>query len=143
MQIQLLTNIDCVPFLYSIHICDANFFEIVIFFSSQMEKSNSTHVYLYRSDLNTEGTFGCEVSLEKPSFQSIKAEADLRIYGWLTFLLIFACSLLFLPEAIQDAFFPNRSQRRFSVVANSTFVKNAYTGRTRIVRLEVVEKYER
>ncbi|KAI1295464.1 Collagen alpha-1(XXI) chain [Halotydeus destructor] len=45
-----------------------------------LDKSNSTHVFLHNSDLNTEGTFGCEVSLEKPSFQSIKAEAELRIY---------------------------------------------------------------
>lgn len=48
---------------------------------AQTSKSNATHVYLHTTDLNTEGTFGCEVSLEEPSFQSIKAEADLRIYG--------------------------------------------------------------
>ncbi|XP_025018075.1 uncharacterized protein LOC107361825, partial [Tetranychus urticae] len=43
-------------------------------------KSNSTHVCLESIDLNTEGTFGCEVSTEAPVFRTVKAEKDLRIY---------------------------------------------------------------
>ncbi|XP_053211354.1 uncharacterized protein LOC128394996 [Panonychus citri] len=43
-------------------------------------RSNATHVHLDWTDLNTEGTFGCEVSTEAPVFRTVKAEKDLRIY---------------------------------------------------------------
>ena len=33
------------------------------------------------TDLNTEGTFGCEVSTDAPVFRTVLAEKDLRIYG--------------------------------------------------------------
>ncbi|KAF8784488.1 Cell adhesion molecule 2 like protein [Argiope bruennichi] len=45
-----------------------------------LPKSNATHVYLYKTDLNTEGTYGCEVSTEAPSFRTVKADKELRIY---------------------------------------------------------------
>nr|XP_042898122.1 uncharacterized protein LOC122269382 [Parasteatoda tepidariorum] len=45
-----------------------------------LESSNATHVYLYKTDLNTEGTYGCEVSTEAPSFRTVKADKELRIY---------------------------------------------------------------
>ena len=47
----------------------------------QLNKSNETHVFLSKTDLNTEGTFSCEVSTDAPSFKTVKAEKDLRIYG--------------------------------------------------------------
>jgi len=38
------------------------------------------------TDLNTEGTFGCEVSTDAPVFRTVRAEKDLRIYGeWTQF----------------------------------------------------------
>ncbi|GFX67949.1 ig-like domain-containing protein [Trichonephila clavipes] len=46
-----------------------------------LPRSNATHVYLYKTDLNTEGTYGCEVSTEAPSFRTVKADKELRIYG--------------------------------------------------------------
>ncbi|XP_035232781.1 uncharacterized protein LOC118204586, partial [Stegodyphus dumicola] len=45
-----------------------------------LPRSNATHVYLYKTDLNTEGTYGCEVSTEAPSFRTVKADKELRIY---------------------------------------------------------------
>ncbi|XP_074598011.1 uncharacterized protein LOC141852782 [Brevipalpus obovatus] len=44
-----------------------------------LKRSNTTHVFLMWTDLNTEGTFGCEVSTVN-SFQTIKAVKDMRIY---------------------------------------------------------------
>ncbi|CAG2121652.1 unnamed protein product, partial [Medioppia subpectinata] len=44
-----------------------------------LSKSNSTHVYLKKTDLNTEGTFTAEVSTT--TFKSVKRLKDLRIYG--------------------------------------------------------------
>lgn len=43
-------------------------------------KSDTGHVHLYRTDLNTEGTYRCEVSAEAPSFQTVRDEKELRIY---------------------------------------------------------------
>ncbi|XP_075742041.1 uncharacterized protein LOC142794669, partial [Rhipicephalus microplus] len=37
-------------------------------------------VYLDRTDLNSEGTYGCEVSTEGPEFRTIIFEKDLNIY---------------------------------------------------------------
>ncbi|XP_023237045.1 uncharacterized protein LOC111636097, partial [Centruroides sculpturatus] len=45
-----------------------------------LSQSNETHVYLYKTDLNTEGSYGCEVSTEAPSFRTVKADRDLRVY---------------------------------------------------------------
>ncbi|XP_023216292.1 uncharacterized protein LOC111618899 [Centruroides sculpturatus] len=46
-----------------------------------LAKSYQGHLYLYRTDLYTEGTYRCEVSAESPSFQTIREENDIRIYG--------------------------------------------------------------
>ncbi|CAL1270743.1 unnamed protein product [Larinioides sclopetarius] len=43
-------------------------------------RSNATHAFLYTSDLDTEGTYGCEVSTEVPSFRTIKAGKELRVH---------------------------------------------------------------
>ncbi|XP_067138277.1 uncharacterized protein [Centruroides vittatus] len=45
-----------------------------------LAKSYQGHLYLYRTDLYTEGTYRCEVSAESPSFQTIREENDIRIY---------------------------------------------------------------
>ncbi|XP_067130867.1 synaptogenesis protein syg-2-like [Centruroides vittatus] len=45
-----------------------------------LSQSNESYVYLYRTDLNTEGTYACEVSTEAPLFKTVKAEEDLRVY---------------------------------------------------------------
>ncbi|XP_035207999.1 uncharacterized protein LOC118182722 isoform X3 [Stegodyphus dumicola] len=42
--------------------------------------SNATHAYLYKSVMETEGMYGCEVSTEVPSFRTIKAEKELYVY---------------------------------------------------------------
>ncbi|GBL82466.1 hypothetical protein AVEN_252596-1 [Araneus ventricosus] len=44
-------------------------------------RSNATHAFLYTSDFDTEGTYGCEVSTEIPSFRTIKAGKELRVHG--------------------------------------------------------------
>ncbi|XP_042896375.1 uncharacterized protein [Parasteatoda tepidariorum] len=38
------------------------------------------HVYLQRTDLNTEGVYRCEVSAEAPSFQTVREEKEVRVY---------------------------------------------------------------
>ncbi|XP_076322321.1 uncharacterized protein LOC143231654 [Tachypleus tridentatus] len=45
-----------------------------------LNKSRFGQVYLSRSDLNTEGTYRCEVSAEAPTFQTERAERELRVY---------------------------------------------------------------
>lgn len=49
-----------------------------------MERSNSSHVFLSSTDLNSEGLYGCEVSSEAPSFSTAKSEDEMRIYGELS-----------------------------------------------------------
>ncbi|KAG8184780.1 hypothetical protein JTE90_011566 [Oedothorax gibbosus] len=46
----------------------------------ELKRSNASHVFLRSSDLNTEGTYGCEVSSEAPHFKTVKAEDELRVY---------------------------------------------------------------
>ncbi|XP_022248835.1 uncharacterized protein LOC106465265 [Limulus polyphemus] len=45
-----------------------------------LSKSHLGNVYLTSSDLNTEGTYRCEVSAEAPSFQTERAERELQVY---------------------------------------------------------------
>lgn len=47
----------------------------------QLHHSNATHAFLYRSEMQTEGVYGCEVSTEMPQFRTIKAEKELYVYG--------------------------------------------------------------
>ncbi|GIY88014.1 ig-like domain-containing protein [Caerostris extrusa] len=50
-------------------------------FQIELRRSNATHAFLNTSDLDTEGTYGCEVSTEVPSFRTIKAGKELRVHG--------------------------------------------------------------
>ncbi|XP_067143377.1 irregular chiasm C-roughest protein-like isoform X1 [Centruroides vittatus] len=43
-------------------------------------KSELGRVYLYKTDLNSDGRYRCEVSAEAPSFQTVRAEKEMRIY---------------------------------------------------------------
>ncbi|XP_013790485.1 cell adhesion molecule 2-like, partial [Limulus polyphemus] len=45
-----------------------------------MAKSSVGHVFLYKTDLESEGMYRCEVSAEAPSFQTERAEKELHIY---------------------------------------------------------------
>ncbi|XP_022240361.1 uncharacterized protein LOC106458180 [Limulus polyphemus] len=45
-----------------------------------LNKSNQTHVYLEKTDLNSEGSYGCEVSTEAPSYRTVKADKDMNVY---------------------------------------------------------------
>ncbi|XP_054709440.1 synaptogenesis protein syg-2-like [Uloborus diversus] len=45
-----------------------------------LHSSNATHAHLYTSELESEGTYGCEVSTEVPSFRTIKAEKTMHVY---------------------------------------------------------------
>ncbi|XP_076323665.1 uncharacterized protein LOC143232306 [Tachypleus tridentatus] len=45
-----------------------------------LNKSNQTHVYLEKTDLNSEGSYGCEVSTEAPSYRTVKADKDMTVY---------------------------------------------------------------
>ncbi|GIY37442.1 ig-like domain-containing protein [Caerostris darwini] len=49
-------------------------------FQIELRRSNATHAFLNTSDLDTEGTYGCEVSTEVPSFRTIKAGKELRVH---------------------------------------------------------------
>ncbi|OQR70894.1 hypothetical protein BIW11_01607, partial [Tropilaelaps mercedesae] len=44
-------------------------------------KSTKNVVYLSRTDINSEGVYGCEVSTEGPSYQTVRGEKEMRIYG--------------------------------------------------------------
>ncbi|KAH7965946.1 hypothetical protein HPB49_012277 [Dermacentor silvarum] len=44
-------------------------------------RSDKNNVFLEKTDLNTEGMYGCEVSTEGPGFKTVKGERELRIYG--------------------------------------------------------------
>ncbi|XP_013792333.2 uncharacterized protein LOC106476214, partial [Limulus polyphemus] len=50
-----------------------------------LSQSKLGNVYLSSSDLNTEGTYRCEVSAEAPSFQTERAERELQVYGLVWF----------------------------------------------------------
>ncbi|XP_035217259.1 nephrin-like [Stegodyphus dumicola] len=45
-----------------------------------MHNSNATHALLHKSELESEGIYGCEVSTEVPSFRTIKAEKRMHVY---------------------------------------------------------------
>ncbi|XP_076310321.1 uncharacterized protein LOC143225204 [Tachypleus tridentatus] len=45
-----------------------------------LEKSGENYVSLSKTDLDSEGTYRCEVSAEAPSFQTERAERELRTY---------------------------------------------------------------
>lgn len=45
-----------------------------------LSKSNHSSVFLERTDLNSEGSYGCEVSTEGPEYRTIIFEKDLNIY---------------------------------------------------------------
>lgn len=47
----------------------------------QPAKSTKNVVYLSRTDINSEGVYGCEVSTEGPSYQTVRGEKEMRIYG--------------------------------------------------------------
>ncbi|GFQ77655.1 ig-like domain-containing protein [Trichonephila clavata] len=46
-----------------------------------LDQSVEGYVYLKRTDLNTEGVYRCEVSAEAPSFQTVREEKEVRVYG--------------------------------------------------------------
>ncbi|XP_035221865.1 uncharacterized protein LOC118194771 isoform X2 [Stegodyphus dumicola] len=49
--------------------------------SVDLSKSGKQSVYLRNVDLNSTGTYRCEVSAEAPSFQSVEAERDMNVMG--------------------------------------------------------------
>lgn len=65
----------------------------------QMSKSNATHVHLKQTNLASEGTYKCEVSADSPSFTTITAERQMKIYGEFgdSFALLTLHNLLALP----------------------------------------------
>ncbi|RWS22648.1 uncharacterized protein B4U80_06810, partial [Leptotrombidium deliense] len=46
----------------------------------QLSLSNATHVFLSTIDIDSEGTFACEVSTEGPSFTTLKAERQMKVF---------------------------------------------------------------
>lgn len=47
----------------------------------QLSKSGSQSVYLREVDLNSAGTYRCEVSAEAPEFQTVEAEKEMKVFG--------------------------------------------------------------
>ncbi|XP_054710641.1 uncharacterized protein LOC129220277 [Uloborus diversus] len=45
-----------------------------------LQKSVQGHVYLKKTDLETEGVYRCEASAESPTFQTVEAEKQLKVY---------------------------------------------------------------
>ncbi|XP_064456670.1 uncharacterized protein LOC135367370 [Ornithodoros turicata] len=43
-------------------------------------RSDKNKVFLEKTDLNTEGMYGCEVSTESPGYRTVKGERELRVY---------------------------------------------------------------
>lgn len=46
-----------------------------------MQKSNATHVYLKQATLASDGMYKCEVSSDSPSFVTVSAERQMKVYG--------------------------------------------------------------
>ena len=44
------------------------------------KKSNRGSVYLWKTDISTEGRFRCEVSADAPFFQTVIKEAEMHVY---------------------------------------------------------------
>ncbi|RWS16492.1 uncharacterized protein B4U79_02901 [Dinothrombium tinctorium] len=49
------------------------------FIEQQLSESNATHVYLWKTDLDSEGTYACEVSTTE-SFTTIRVERQMKVY---------------------------------------------------------------
>ncbi|XP_054715507.1 synaptogenesis protein syg-2-like [Uloborus diversus] len=45
-----------------------------------LKRSAQGHVYLSRTDLDTEGIYRCEASAESPTFQTVEGEKEIKIY---------------------------------------------------------------
>ncbi|GFS94566.1 ig-like domain-containing protein [Nephila pilipes] len=45
-----------------------------------LQKSVQGHVYLTKTDLDTEGIYRCEASAESPTFQTVEAEKPLKVF---------------------------------------------------------------
>ncbi|KAF8794741.1 hypothetical protein HNY73_002683 [Argiope bruennichi] len=39
------------------------------------------YIFMYKTDVHSEGTYRCEVSTEAPFFRTVKGESEMRIYG--------------------------------------------------------------
>ena len=50
--------------------------------------SKTGNVFLNRTDLNTEGIYRCEVSADSPSFQTVRREAEMRVFRKYRVLLV-------------------------------------------------------
>ncbi|PRD34993.1 UNVERIFIED_CONTAM: hypothetical protein NCL1_12864 [Trichonephila clavipes] len=48
---------------------------------STLSKSGSQSVYLRHVDLNSAGTYRCEVSAEAPEFQTVEAEKPMKVFA--------------------------------------------------------------
>ena len=48
--------------------------------SVQERLSKTGNVFLNRTDLSTEGIYRCEVSADSPSFQTVRREAEMRVF---------------------------------------------------------------
>ncbi|UYV77249.1 hypothetical protein LAZ67_15000229 [Cordylochernes scorpioides] len=46
-----------------------------------IQKSNESYIHLNKTDMNTGGVYGCEVSTDAPQFKTVRAEKEIRIYG--------------------------------------------------------------
>ncbi|GIX80317.1 ig-like domain-containing protein [Caerostris darwini] len=46
----------------------------------ELQKSVQGHVYLTKTDLDTEGVYRCEASAESPTFQTVEAEKHLKVF---------------------------------------------------------------
>uniref|UniRef100_A0AAN0N7N0 Glutamate [NMDA] receptor subunit 1 n=1 Tax=Polyphagotarsonemus latus TaxID=1204166 RepID=A0AAN0N7N0_9ACAR len=45
-----------------------------------LNKSNASHVIFSKTDLDSQGTYSCEVSTEAPDFSTVKAEKQMKVY---------------------------------------------------------------
>ncbi|XP_054707914.1 uncharacterized protein LOC129217610 [Uloborus diversus] len=45
-----------------------------------LSRSSEGNIYMSKTDVNSEGTYTCEVSTEAPFFQTVKGEREMRIY---------------------------------------------------------------
>ncbi|RWS13423.1 hypothetical protein B4U79_07606, partial [Dinothrombium tinctorium] len=60
----------------------------------ELLKSNASHVRLITTDLDSEGTYACEVSTESPSFTTLRNEKQMKVFAYATLIRRFKSGYL-------------------------------------------------
>ncbi|PRD33882.1 UNVERIFIED_CONTAM: hypothetical protein NCL1_16324 [Trichonephila clavipes] len=104
-----------------------------------LQKSVQGHVYLTKTDLDTEGIYRCEASAESPTFQTVEAEKPLKIlfYTKLALKFLYESPLTGCGEECQSipvlSEFSERINLTSCIIAREVFVQSEAKSRRRFV----------